>query len=36
MICSDLNVMSILLSLELINETNDKKMFIDAADNNDV
>ena len=31
MICFDLNVMLILLSLELINKTNNKKMFADAA-----
>ena len=35
-ICSDLNVMSILLSLELINKINDKKMSVDAADDDDV
>ena len=35
MICSDLNVMLILLSLEFINKTNNKKMSADAADNDD-
>ena len=36
MICSDLNVMSILSSLKLINKTNDKKMSADVADDDDV
>ena len=36
MICFNLNVMLILLSLELVNKTNNKKIFADAADDDDV